>query len=73
MAMKDAQDQENYRRMFRGSEYLKTGHTIMEEIASMSKGVSNQVYWRVGMVMDLVAKIAKNAGGRSTFLSKREC
>ena len=57
MAMKDAQEEENSRRMFRGSESSETYQTIMENIASVSKEEANQVYWREGMVVDLVVKI----------------
>jgi hypothetical protein len=45
----------------------------MEGIAYVSEGETNQVYWRAGMVVDLVAKIEPTLGGRSTFLAKREC
>jgi hypothetical protein len=31
------------------------------------------LYLTEGIVVDLVAKIEKNRGGRSTFLAKREC
>jgi hypothetical protein len=73
MAMQDAQKQETSRSMFRGSESSETGQTIMAGIASVSEGATNQVYWRAGMVADLVAKIEPTPGGRSTFLAKREC
>jgi hypothetical protein len=73
MAMQDAQEKETSRSMFRGSESSETGHTIMEGIASVSEGATNQVDWRAGMVADLVAKIEPTLGGRSTFLAKREC
>jgi hypothetical protein len=73
MAMQDAQDQEASRSMIRGSESSETGHTVMEGIASMSEGVSNEVDWRGGMIADLIAKIEPTPGGRNTFLAKREC
>jgi hypothetical protein len=59
--------------MFRGSESLEIGQIIMAEIASVSEGTTNQVYWRADMVADRVAKIEQNPSGRSTFLAKREC
>jgi hypothetical protein len=45
----------------------------MSRIAFVSKGVANQVDWRVTMVADLVAKTEPPPGGRSTFLANREC
>jgi hypothetical protein len=73
MAMQDPQEKDTYRSMFRGSESLETDHTIMPGIYFLSKGATNQVYWRDSMVADLVANIEPNPGGRSTFLAKREC
>jgi hypothetical protein len=73
MAMQDAQEHNNSRSMFIGSESSETGQTIMEGMASLSKGVTNQVSWREGMVANLIAKIEPTLGGRSTFLTKREC
>ena len=45
----------------------------MVEIDYVSEGATNQVYWRAGMVADLVANIEPTLGGRSTFFAKREC
>jgi hypothetical protein len=39
----------------------------------MSKVVANQMDWRAGMVVDLVAKVEPTPGWRTTFLAKREC
>jgi hypothetical protein len=58
--------------MFRGNESFNIGQTIMGWITSVSKGITNQVYWRAGMVVDLVAKIEPTPGGRSVFLAKKE-
>jgi hypothetical protein len=38
----------------------------MTKITSMSKGTTNRVYCRAGMVAYFVEKIEKNLGGRST-------
>jgi hypothetical protein len=59
--------------MFKGSESLEIGQIMMEGITSVSEGETNQVYWREGMVAYLVVNIEPTIGGRSTFLSKREC
>jgi hypothetical protein len=59
--------------MFISSESSERGLREMERIDFMSKGASNQVDWRVGMVVDMVVKVDPTLGGRSTFLTKREC
>jgi hypothetical protein len=59
--------------MFIGSEPSEIGHTIMEGIASVSEVETNKVYWRVGMVANLIVNIDPNPCRKSTFLTKREC
>jgi hypothetical protein len=58
--------------MIRGKS-SKMGLSEMEGIAFVSEGETNQVDWRATMVADLVAKTEPHPGGRSTFLTKREC
>jgi hypothetical protein len=72
MAIQYAQEQETSRSMIRGKSSQK-GPSKMAGITFVSEGVSNQVDWREGMVVDLIVKVETPPGGRSTFLSRREC
>ena len=58
--------------MIRGK-YMNIGLSEMEGIAFLLEGIANQVDWRESILMNLLAKMDKNPGERSTFLSKREC
>jgi len=72
MAMQDAQERKASRSMIKGKS-SKTGPSKMAGIDFVSEGAANQVDWRGSMVENLIAKIEPPLGGRSTFLSKREC
>jgi hypothetical protein len=71
--MQDTHEHEVSRSMFKGSESSETGQIMMARITCVSEGASNQVYYRAGMVANLVVKIESTPGGRSTFLTKRDC
>jgi hypothetical protein len=64
--------QEAYRSMIRGKS-SKKGPSEMERIDFILEGAIDSVDWRATMVADLTVKVEPPPGGRSTFLTKREC
>jgi hypothetical protein len=54
MTMQNDQEQEDFRSMIRGKS-SKMSPSEMEGITFMSKGATNQMDWRAGMVVDMIA------------------
>jgi hypothetical protein len=72
MTIQNAQEQEASKSMFKGKS-SKKGRSKIARIAFISERAANQMDWRAAIVADLIAKTEPPLGGRSTFLTKREC
>jgi len=58
--------------MYKGSDSSKKGPRNIIGIAFCLAEESNQVDWRVSMIVDMVVNTKPCPCGRSTFLAKRE-
>ena len=59
--------------MFKENESSNIGQSEMEKIVSVLDGTTNQMDWKRTLVAYSVAKINLTTGGRSTFITKKEC